>query len=404
MPEPAAWRYQKITKPMFDLAGRDLVLAGRVITAWATRSSRTGSSRSRAARSRASARRARSARPRRDGHATPAARPSCPASSTAHAHLTWDGIHDLARQSMDDPRRNPRLQGRRQHAEDPARRRHHGARPRLPRLEPLLQAGGRAGHLPRPAAPGLRRTPSSRPAATPTGSAARPAAPTRCAAPCASRSRAAPTSSRSWPATTRSSSPTRSCTAVIDEAHRNRLPITAHATYDACIQRVAEFGVDCVEHGGSMTDETIALLLEKKIPIVTTFAPLVHAEPARDRARASAFPSGRSRSGRRRSPTRRATPGWCARRKAGVPIVFGTDAGSPAVEHDVDRARARRSWSKVGVCQDNLDALASITIRAAQLSQDGHGHRHARGRQGGRPDRRRRQPRPGSLRAGTRAR
>ena len=63
--------------------------------------------------------------------------------------------------------------------------------------------------------------------------------------------------------------------AVIDEAHRNSLPITAHATYDACIERVARFGVDCVEHGGSMSESTVALLLEKKIPIVTTFAPLV---------------------------------------------------------------------------------------------------------------------------------
>ena len=63
--------------------------------------------------------------------------------------------------------------------------------------------------------------------------------------------------------------------AVIDETHRNGLPITAHATYDACINRVVRFGIDCVEHGGSMSDETIELLLERKVPIVTTFAPLV---------------------------------------------------------------------------------------------------------------------------------
>ena len=45
--------------------------------------------------------------------------------------------------------------------------------------------------------------------------------------------------------------------AVIDEAHRNGLPVTAHATFDACIRRVAEFGVDVIEHGGTMNDETI---------------------------------------------------------------------------------------------------------------------------------------------------
>ena len=32
MPEPAAWRYQKITKPMFDLPLPHLVLTGRVLT------------------------------------------------------------------------------------------------------------------------------------------------------------------------------------------------------------------------------------------------------------------------------------------------------------------------------------------------------------------------------------
>ena len=32
MPEPAAWRYQKITKPMFDLPVEDRILTGRVIT------------------------------------------------------------------------------------------------------------------------------------------------------------------------------------------------------------------------------------------------------------------------------------------------------------------------------------------------------------------------------------
>ncbi len=32
MPEPAAWRYQKITKPMFDLPVEDRILTGRVLT------------------------------------------------------------------------------------------------------------------------------------------------------------------------------------------------------------------------------------------------------------------------------------------------------------------------------------------------------------------------------------
>ena len=125
--------------------------------------------------------------------------------------------------------------------------------------------------------------------------------------------------------------------------------------------------MDCVEHGGSMSDETIAVLLAKKIPIVTTFAPLVmqsQPEVARrfgipewkieERIRAVADPS-------RYEGLRKAA-------EAGVPIVFGTDAGSPAVEHDVI-APELAHMVKVGVCRNNMDALASITIRAARLSR-----------------------------------
>jgi imidazolonepropionase-like amidohydrolase len=49
--------------------------------------------------------------------------------------------------------------------------------------------------------------------------------------------------------------------AIIDEAHRNGLPVTAHATFNAAVKRMAQFGVDVIEHGGDMDDETIGLLL-----------------------------------------------------------------------------------------------------------------------------------------------
>jgi imidazolonepropionase-like amidohydrolase len=158
--------------------------------------------------------------------------------------------------------------------------------------------------------------------------------------------------------------------AVIDEAHRNRLPITAHATYDACIARVAEFGVDCIEHGGSMSDATIDILLEKKLPIVTTFAPLVQ-QSQPEIARKFGIPEWKieERIKAVSDPTRYAGLKKAAER--GVPIVFGTDAGSPAVEHDVV-APELAHMVKVGVCKDNMDALASITIRAARISKMDH--------------------------------
>ena len=154
--------------------------------------------------------------------------------------------------------------------------------------------------------------------------------------------------------------------AVIDEAHRNGLPITAHATYDACIERVVRFGVDCVEHGGSMSDSTVALLVEKGIPVVTTFAPIVQ-QSQPEIARQFGIPEWKIEERQKAvaDPTR--YEGLIRAAKAGVSIVFGTDAGSPAVEHDVI-APELIHMVKVGVCSDNMDALASITIRAARVS------------------------------------
>ena len=53
--------------------------------------------------------------------------------------------------------------------------------------------------------------------------------------------------------------------------------------------------------------------------------------------------------------------------KAGVPIVFGTDAGSPVVPHDVI-APELEFMVTVGVCADNEHALQSITSLSARMN------------------------------------
>ena len=156
-------------------------------------------------------------------------------------------------------------------------------------------------------------------------------------------------------------------TAVIDESHRNGLPITAHATYNACIERVARFGIDCVEHGGSMTDATIQLLLDKKIPIVTTFAPLVmQSQP--ELARQYNIPEWKIAERQKAvgDPTR--YQGLINAAAAGVTIAFGTDAGSPVVGHNVI-APEMAFMVKLGVKKDNYDAIRSATSVAAQLNR-----------------------------------
>jgi imidazolonepropionase-like amidohydrolase len=155
--------------------------------------------------------------------------------------------------------------------------------------------------------------------------------------------------------------------AVIDEAHRNGLPITAHATYNDCINRVAQFGVDCVEHGGSMTDDTIQILVDKKIPIVTTFAPLVM-QANEEVARKFNIPEWKIEERKKAVANPSRYTGLVNAAKAGVPIAFGTDAGSPAVGHEIV-APELKFMVKIGVVTDNYAALRSATIVAARISQ-----------------------------------
>jgi imidazolonepropionase-like amidohydrolase len=152
--------------------------------------------------------------------------------------------------------------------------------------------------------------------------------------------------------------------AVIDETHRNGLKITAHATFDACIKRMLEHGVDTIEHGGSMSDETIQLLLDRGTYITTTFAPLVmqaaHGEEW-------GMPAWKVEERRKTRADTSRFEGLVKAANAGVPITFGTDAGSPVVPHDVI-APELKFMVEIGVCKDNEAALVSITSLSARMN------------------------------------
>jgi len=119
-----------------------------------------------------------------------------------------------------------------------------------------------------------------------------------------------------------------------------------------------------------MSDATVALLLENEIPVVTTFAPLVQ-QSQPDIARRFGIPEWKIEERQKAVANPDRYEGLVKAARAGVSIVFGTDAGSPAVEHDVI-APELAHMVKVGVCTDNMDALASITVRAARLSKMDH--------------------------------
>jgi len=155
--------------------------------------------------------------------------------------------------------------------------------------------------------------------------------------------------------------------AVIDESHRMGVPITAHATYDACISRCVSFGVDVIEHGGDMSDETIQMLVDRDIPIVSTFSPMAMQANA-EHARKFNIPEWKIEERQRALESGARFEGLVKAAEAGVPIIFGTDAGSPAVPIDAV-VPEMDLMVKLGVVKDNYGAIRSATSVSAKANK-----------------------------------
>ncbi|MCY4070340.1 MAG: amidohydrolase family protein [Chloroflexi bacterium] len=366
MPEAPAWRFEKIIKPMFDIPAPHRVLAGgRVLTCRGDEIIESGfveiddgtikavGSMSELGETGAQV-------------LDCSGKTIMPGMMNSHAHLAWDGVHDLARQSLDDP---PEISaykcagnmikslkagitlvrdlGMNQSNFFAKQAVEQGIFPG-PRLlivgEAIVQTGGHTFWCCREAsgADEMRRAVRD-------------------------QVKGGADLIKIMGSHDLLEFTDEELHAVIDEAHRNGLPITAHATFDACIRRMADFGVDVIEHGGSMSDETIQLLLDKDIPIVTTFAPLLMQSQA-DLARQYDIPEWKIAERQAAVTGRARYDGLIKAAGAGVTIAFGTDAGSPVVGHDVV-APELAFMVELGIKRDNYDALRSATIVAAGLSK-----------------------------------
>ncbi|MBK9745187.1 MAG: amidohydrolase family protein [Chloroflexi bacterium] len=366
MPEPAAWRYQKIIRPMFDLpVVRRVFVNARVLTMVGDQVIESGFVEIENGKITAVGAMS-------DLGSTDAEQIDCtgmtimPGMINSHAHLAWDGVHDLARQSMDDAVEISAYKS----ASNMLKNLRAGvtlvrdlgmnkanffAKQAIeqgifpgPRLlicgEAIIQTGGHTYWCCREAsgADEMRRAVRE-------------------------QVRGGADLIKIMACHDTLEFTDAELEAVIDESHRNGLPITAHATYNDCINRVAQFGVDCVEHGGSMTDDTIQILVDKKIPIVTTFAPLVM-QANEEVARKFNIPEWKIEERKKAVANPSRYTGLVNAAKAGVPIAFGTDAGSPAVGHEIV-APELKFMVKIGVVTDNYAALRSATIVAARISQ-----------------------------------
>ncbi len=365
MPEPAAWRYQKIIRPMFDMPSpRRVFINARILTCVGDQVIENGFIEIENGKIKAIGSMS-------DFDSHDAESLNCtgmtimPGMINSHAHLAWDGVHDLARQSMDDAVeisayksaanmlknlragvtlvRDLGMNKTNYYSKQAVEQ---GIFPG-PRLlvcgEAIIQTGGHTYWCCREAsgADEMRRAVRE-------------------------QVRGGADLIKIMACHDTIEFTDAELEAVIDEAHRNGLPITAHATYDECINRVAHFGVDCVEHGGSMSDETIQLLVDKKIPIITTFAPLVM-QANEEVARKFNIPEWKIEERKKAVANPDRYTGLVKAANAGVPIAFGTDAGSPAVGHEIV-APELKFMVRIGVVTDNYAALRSATIVPARIS------------------------------------
>jgi imidazolonepropionase-like amidohydrolase len=142
--------------------------------------------------------------------------------------------------------------------------------------------------------------------------------------------------------------------AVVSEAHAHRIKVAAHATSDTGTRIAVDAGVDSIEHGDSIRPEIARQMAAKGIYLCPTLT--VSAYVAQPRAQAGA-------------PIWAEMPKILAKsldncRKAGVKVVFGTDAGGfPWTQ--INQAQEFEHEVRLGMSP--IEAIRSATTVAAEL-------------------------------------
>ncbi|MFL6250959.1 MAG: amidohydrolase family protein [Actinomycetes bacterium] len=144
--------------------------------------------------------------------------------------------------------------------------------------------------------------------------------------------------------------------ALVDEAHRLGLTVAAHAIGEGGVAAALRAGVDSIEHGMFLDEAAIELLLATGARLSATFsAPYgILSGPSvpgwiKDRARPAAEAQARS---------------FQAAVQAGVPVVAGTDAGTPDNHHG---GVAREVGFMVEAGLDVLRGVRAATAEGADL-------------------------------------
>ena len=142
--------------------------------------------------------------------------------------------------------------------------------------------------------------------------------------------------------------------AVVSEAHAHGVKVAAHARSDSGLRIAVNAGVDSIEHGDSIRPEMAAEMARKGIMFCPTLT-VVHYVSG-PRAAAGCALCAESAKIQARS--------FENARKAGVKIVFGTDAGGfPWTEIN----QAKEFEYEVALGMTPIDAVRTATVNAAEL-------------------------------------
>jgi imidazolonepropionase-like amidohydrolase len=127
---------------------------------------------------------------------------------------------------------------------------------------------------------------------------------------------------------------------AIEAAHANGARVTAHVFSEDALPGLLNAGIDCIEHGTGLSDDTVELMVEHGTALVPTLINIENFPGIADAA--ERYPAYAAHM---RELYDRCYPRIAAAREAGVPIYAGTDAGS-TIAH--------------GRIADEIDALKAI--------------------------------------------
>ena len=110
--------------------------------------------------------------------------------------------------------------------------------------------------------------------------------------------------------------------AAIDAAHANGARVTAHVFSEDALPGLIRAGIDCIEHGTGLTDDTVDLMVEYGTALVPTLINIENFPGIA--AAAEKYPRYQQHM---RALYQSCGPRIAAAREAGVPIYAGSDAG-----------------------------------------------------------------------------